>query len=406
MPSTMTDNPSSSWRDRIRHLATEVREELQRTSHALGVGEEPPYAIVAYRGYGHGGRALVHGRVMESENIAPATAADSTWQNLLNTFRRFDSEPLAHARVAVTIVGTTREVVADNEGFFRQWIDLPAPLSAVEPWHPVDLRLVSPLRADQPEVRATGQLRVPGSDAELGVISDLDDTVVQSRITNFLQAVRTMMLGNARTRLPFPGVAAFYQALERGSDGRRRNPIFYVSSSPWNIYDLIADFMEVQGIPAGPIQLRDWDITLSALSSSRHHDYKEPMIREILELNPALPFILIGDNGQHDPEIYSSIIKRYPGRIRAIYIRNVDANPERSAALQALAKDVQAAGSTLVLADDTYAAASHAAEQGWITRDSLPAIREEKKADEGTTGAKADAPGVPDEPKAPTIVVE
>ena len=141
---------------------------------------------------------------------------------------------------------------------------------------------------------------------ELGVVSDLDDTVVQSRITNFLQAVRTMMLGNARTRLPFPGVAAFYRALERGSDGKRRNPIFYVSSSPWNIYDLIADFMQVQGIPAGPIQLRDWDITLSALSSNRHRDFKEPVIREILELNPTLPFILIGDNGQHDPEISST----------------------------------------------------------------------------------------------------
>lgn len=402
----MSDNQPSSWRDRLRHLATEVRDELQRTGHALGVGEDRPHAIVAYRGYGHGTRALVHGRVMESEDIAPAAATDSAWQNLLNTFRRFDSEPLAHARVAVTIGGTTREVVADGEGFFREWIDLPVPLSTAEPWHPVDLRLVAPLRADQPEVRATGQLRVAGPEAEVGVISDLDDTVIQSRITSFLQAVRTMMLGNARTRLPFPGVAAFYQALERGSDGRHRNPIFYVSSSPWNIYDLIADFMQVQGIPAGPIQLRDWDITLSALSSNRHRDFNEPVIREILELNPTLPFILIGDNGQHDPEIYSTILEHYPGRIRAIYIRNVDANPERSAALQALARNVRAAGSTLVLADDTYAAASHAAEQGWITRDSIPAIREEKKADEGTTGAKVDAPGVPDEPKAPTVVVE
>jgi phosphatidate phosphatase APP1 len=394
------------WRDRLRHLAGDVRDELQRTGHAFGVGEDRPHAIVPYRGYGHGTRALVHGRVLESGDIAPAAATDSTWQNLLSTVRRFDSEPLPHARVAVTIAGTTREVVADREGFFREWIDLPAPLPTAEPWHPVELRLVAPLRPDQPVVRATGQLRVVGGDAEFGVVSDLDDTVVQSRITNFLQAMRTMMLGNARTRLPFPGVAAFYQALERGSDGRRRNPIFYVSSSPWNIHDLIADFMQVQGIPAGPIQLRDWDITLSALSSSRHRDFKEPVIREILERNPALPFILIGDNSQHDPEIYSTLLEHYPGRIRAIYIRNVDANPERSAALQALAHEVRAAGSTLVLADDTYAAASHAAEQGWITRDSLPAIREEKQADEGATGTKVDAPGVPDEPKAPTIVVK
>ena len=146
-----------------------------------------------------------------------------------------------------------------------------------------------------------------------GVISDLDDTVIQSRITSFLQAVRTVMLGNARTRLPFPGVAAFYQALERGGDGARTNPIFYVSSSPWNIHDVIADFMDIQRIPVGPIHLRDWDVGLNALSSHRLKRHKEPIIREILDLYPTLPFILIGDDSQKDPEIYRAIIDAYPG---------------------------------------------------------------------------------------------
>jgi len=238
------------------------------------------------------------------------------------------------------------------------------------------------------------------------VISDLDDTVIQSRISNFLQAVRTVMLGNARTRLPFPGVAAFYEALRRGGDGARHNPIFYVSSSPWNIYDIIVDFLELQRIPPGPVMLRDWDIELSALSSGRLRRHKEPLIREILDLYPALPFVLIGDNSQRDPEIYRAILDHYPGRIPAIYIRNVDTHPERSQSLKALAEEVVAAGSTLVLADDSYAAAVHAADHGWIARESLPAVREEEKADEGETGTKADVPGVPEEPPAPTVVVE
>jgi phosphatidate phosphatase APP1 len=238
------------------------------------------------------------------------------------------------------------------------------------------------------------------------VISDLDDTVIQSRITSFLQAVRTVMLGNARTRLPFPGVAAFYQALERGGDGTRFNPIFYVSSSPWNIYDIIADFMDIQRIPTGPIHLRDWDIGLEALSSRRLKTHKEPIIREILDLYPSLPFILIGDDSQKDPEIYRDILDRYPGRILAIYIRNVRADPVRSASVQALAKEVHAVGSTLVLAPDTFAAATHAAMQGWIMKDALAAVQEEKRADEGVSGAKQDVPGVPEEPKAPTVIVE
>ena len=368
--------------------------------------EGDPYEIVAYRGYANASRALVQGRVLESPNVSQAGESDSLWRNLVNTFKRAESDPVPGARVMVAAGNSEREIVADDEGFFREWVDLPPLPPSEEPWREVEVRLVAPLRKNQPDVRATALLRVPEASAAFGVISDLDDTVIQSRIANFLQAVRTVMLGNARTRLPFPGVAALYEALQRGGDGKRHNPIFYVSSSPWNIYDVIADFMAIQLIPIGPILLRDWDINFAALSSKRLRTHKEPLIREILDLYPSLPFILIGDNSQKDPEIYRSILDLYPGRILAIYIRNVDDHPERSESLKALADEVVAAGSTLVLADDSYAAAVHSAEHGWITKESLPSIRQEKKADEGTTGAKADVPGVPEEPPAPTIVVE
>ena len=393
------------WRERLGRIAREIAGELDRASRSLGIGVPAHHEIVGYRGYAAGARVLVQARAQEAKDIPPAAATDSVWRNLISTYKRIDASPLAHARVRITVGGTEREVVADDEGFVHEWIDLPFPLPTATPWQPVALRLLSPLQPGHPDVTATAEVRVLTGAPSFGVISDLDDTVIQSNITSFLSAVRTMMLGNARTRLPFPGVAAFYQALERGGDGARLNPIFYVSSSPWNIHDIIADFMDFQRIPRGPITLRDWDVVLSALTSSRLGNFKEPAIRDILDTYPALPFMLIGDNSQRDPEIYRAILDRYPGRILAIYIRNVDANPERSSAVQALAKEVLAAGSTLIIADDTYAAAQHAVEQGWITKESLPAIREEKKADEGTTGTKADVPGVAEEKAAPTIVV-
>ncbi|MEO6525190.1 MAG: phosphatase domain-containing protein [Gemmatimonadaceae bacterium] len=408
----MTIDESPSWRDRLGRLAGELRVELERAGRTfeqvLGSDQRDArrYLIAGYRGYGTAVRVLVHGRVIESRNIDAPSATDSMWRNLFNTYKRIDADPLGGARVHVRIGGVERELVADDEGFFREWVDLPLPLPDDAHWHDAELVLRTPSGAEHPEVRGSASVRVPAAGATFGVISDLDDTVIQSRITSFLQAVRTVMLGNARTRLPFPGVAAFYQALERGGDGARANPIFYVSSSPWNIYDIIADFMDIQRIPMGPIHLRDWDIGLNALSSHRLKTHKEPIIREILDLYPALPFILIGDDSQKDPEIYRAILDRYPGRILAIYIRNVRVDPERSASVQALAKEVLAAGSTLVLADDSFAAASHAVEQGWITKDSLAAVHEEKRADEGVSGEKADVPGVPEEKKAPTVVVE
>ncbi|PYP79999.1 MAG: hypothetical protein DMD35_06710 [Gemmatimonadetes bacterium] len=403
----MADDASSSWRARLGRIADELRAEVERAGKSIGIGDDDrPYEITPYRGYGNRSRVLVHGRVIEARNIAAPTASDSLWRNLVNTYKRIDSDPLPRARVRVRFGDHEREVVADDEGFFREWMDFAPPLEGDDHWREADVRLLGPGRDGEGDITGKAPIRVAIGSETFGVISDLDDTVIQSRITSFLQAVRTVMLGNARTRLPFPGVAAFYQALERGGDGERRNPIFYVSSSPWNIHDVIADFMEIQRIPAGPIHLRDWDVDLDALTSQRLKRHKEPIIREILELYPTLPFILIGDDSQKDPEIYRAIIDEFPGRILAVYIRNVRAEPQRSAAVQALAKEVLAAGSTLILADDTFAAAKHAAEQGWIQKDALDAVHEEKRADEGKTGEKADVPGVPDDPKAPTVVVE
>jgi hypothetical protein len=88
-----------------------------------------------------------------------------------------------------------------------------------------------------------------------------------------------------------------------------------------------------------------------------------------------------------------------------VYIRNVTPNAERTDRIRALAREVEAAGSTLVLADDTLAAAKHAALHGWIASDALVEISGEKRDDEGVTGAKADAPGV-DAMPAPTVVVD
>lgn len=403
----MSADNSSREKTQAKSFLGEIRRTLEDVADLAGlnVGIDP-YQIVPYRGYGTPKRVLVHGRVLECESVTPASATDSLRSNLVNTLKRIESDPLAGATVRVTIGTDTRVINCDNEGFFREWIDLENPISPTEPWQKSSFELLSPLRKGHGAVTATGLHQIPSGSPSFGVISDLDDTVIQSRITSFLQAVRTVMLGNARTRLPFPGVAAFYQALEKGGDGNRNNPIFYVSSSPWNIYDIISDFMDIQRIPSGPILLRDWEIKISALSSGRLKTHKEPLIREILDLYPGMPFILIGDNSQRDPEIYRSILDAYPNRILAIYIRNVEKNPERAAALNALSNEVLAAGSTLVLADDTYTAAQHAAEQGWITAQSLPAIKEEKKADEGTTGTKADAPGTTDDAKAPTVVVE
>jgi phosphatidate phosphatase APP1 len=387
------------WRDELAALARSLGSQLRRGAGKLErLIDKDPYHIVGYRGYAGNGRVLVLGRVLEDEGLARPDPTHSKARNLLAMLKRLESDPLPYARVRVQVAGTARELIADDEGFFRQWIEVDS--GATPGWGVVRLELAgSPLPVSR-VVEAS--FLTPPASAAYGVISDMDDTVLQSHVADFIRAARMVLLENARTRLPFPGVAAFYRALQNGHSGGAGNPIFYVSSSPWNLYEMIADFLEAQQIPTGPLLLRDWDLGLSLL---RNAAYKTGIIREILTTYPSLPFILIGDSAQEDPEIYADIVATHPGRILAVYIRNVLAHPERSDKIRKLAEQVAAVGSSLVLADDTLVAARHACAHRWIRDEALSEVSGEKRADEGEAD-KESAPGAETPMAAPTLVVD
>ncbi|HEY9226945.1 MAG TPA: phosphatase domain-containing protein [Gemmatimonadaceae bacterium] len=360
----------------MRDLARDLGGHARRVARAVDRSvDRDPYHVVGYRGYATRWRALVLGRVLQDEGIAKADASHARWQNLLNVVRRLESDPMPHAklRVGVDEGNATQELIADDEGFVHEWIKLDAPLEDNR-WHDVRLELTG--SAATTPVRGTAHVLVPGPAAAFGVISDMDDTVLQSDVTMLLSAARLMLLENSRTRLPFPGVASFYRALNDGTGGRVKNPIFYVSSSPWNLYDVIADFLDAHQIPIGPLLLRDWDL---GTVLSGHTSYKSTIIREILDCYPWLPFILVGDSGQEDPEIYASIVAAYAGRIRAVYIRDVSRSLVRSAAIKRLAEQMRVSESDLVLAEDTLTLAQHAAAKGWIDPARLADVRDEKR---------------------------
>lgn len=389
----------TGWRDELRALAASLGSRLKEGADALErLVDRDPYHIVGYRGYAGNGRALLLARVMQNEELPDPDPSHSKLRNLVAMLKRLESDPLPFAQVRARLPDGDRELIADDEGFVRHWVALDLPL---EPgWTPVLLELHDSGTRSPRSGRAL--CLTPPASAAYGIISDMDDTVLQSHVTDFVRAARMVLLENARTRLPFPGVAAFYRALEEGRTGGAGNPIFYVSSSPWNLYDVIEEFLEAQQIPAGPLLLRDWDLGPAVL---RNAAYKSGVILEILATYPSLPFILVGDSGQEDPEIYADIVANHPGRILAVYIRSVRKHPEDSPAIRDLAERVSRAGSTLVLADDTLAAARHAAAHGWIRDKALDGIGEEKRADEGG-GARTPAPGADEVPAAPTVVVD
>jgi phosphatidate phosphatase APP1 len=368
--------PLVNWERTIteRAHAAEVHFDRFRVSLKRRFGLLKPFEILAYRGHGTPREIFLKGRVLEVTGITRSSQSDTAWRNLRNMARRFASDEVASARVRASFEGIHVEVVADEEGFFEVYLELQEPLKGPTKWHPVRLELTEPRSPGGGAVRSTGQVLVP-SEARVGIISDVDDTVVLSRATNVLRMASIVLLNNAHARLPFEGVVAFYEALQRGADGRGYNPIFYVSSSPWNIYDVREDFLNVHGVPAGPLFLKDWSPTVLG----RHKTHKLGVIRNLLRTYPGLPFVLIGDSGEEDPEIYREAVREHPGRIRAIYIRDVTTGG-RDAEVGAVAKEVRGLGVEMILAPDTAVAAEHAAARSLIAPDAVPGIRARSSA--------------------------
>lgn len=378
----MSSSPSSSRPGRLQGLLTRAdaltdrgRAQLRRVLPARRALLIQPYLGFAYRS-ADGQRLELGGRVLRDPGFRAPDAADSRWRNLIELYKRLESDEVPRARLRARAFGIEQAVDADDEGYFQLVLDLPTPLAAG--WHPVTLELLEPWMPDAPPVRADACVRVPPDRARFGIISDIDDTVLWSNVRQRMRMLALLLRSNAHTRQPFKGVAAFYRALVDGAGGDEGNPLFYVSSSPWNLHAPLVEFIQRQGIPLGPLLLKDFgDHTL--FSSRDHHSHKRASIERILSAHPALPFVLIGDSGEQDPEIYRQVVRDFPGRIRVVYIRNVDPAPDRISAIDALIAEVRDSGAQLVLAADSEAAATHAAGEGLIATAALAAVRADRR---------------------------
>lgn len=367
--------------DLVHRGIHETEQELDAIRERLRerLGRRDPVMIQTYRGFGTTDELWLGGRVLEDEGIHEALAEDAPWRNLFAMALRFETDEWPGARLEAVRDGASVRVTCDEEGYFDVRLSAELHPSPGLSWLEVEMRLLEDTRGP---VRATGSVLVPGTAAEFGVISDIDDTVLPSGATSLLRLARATLLENARTRVPFPGVAAFYRALGRGvSDDAKefRNPVFYVSSSPWNLYDFLDDFFLLSGLPPGPLLLRDLGIDEEKFVKGGH-DHKLDKVERILATYPGLPFVLVGDSGQEDPEIYGEVLRRHPGRILAVYLRHVS-DDVRRAAVERLIAGVTTKEVDVLLVSDTVEAAEHAARIGLISRGRLAELRSPRPED-------------------------
>ncbi len=333
-----------------------------------------PVTIMPFIGYGTRYHVRLRGRVLENNTVRAARDDDNALHNLWNIVRRFNSDELPYVNLQVTFQEQTKTITTDEEGFFYVEFDVETALEGIH--H----RASFYYQDERREARAEAQIIIAPDDAQFVVVSDMDDTVIRSNVTNLLKLLANTLFKNSRTRLPFAGVAKFYRALQKGTQDSF-NPIYYVSNSPYNLYDLLQDFFAVRGIPSGPIFLRDFGFTERYMAADKNH--KAIQIIRLMELHPGLAFILIGDSGEHDTDIYAEIVRQNPGRIAAIYIRDVRPGQEwkLNEHIQKVTEEIREQGVDMLLIPDTLAAARHAAENDFVLASCIDDIEVAVQAD-------------------------
>jgi phosphatidate phosphatase APP1 len=355
----------------------------------------PPIRIVAFRGFGSGRRLVVRGRLVDTAPIEPADRRGRL-SRLRTMFRRLSTPPVPAARIEGRAAGVRATTSSDSDGMFGRAAGVRATASsdsdgmftlhldglALEPagqWQAVDLVADA---GERRRARARAEALIVPAGARYGVISDIDDTVVFTGVANRLRMMWTLFATEADSRVAFDGVGAFYRALHGDGEASARRPIFYVSRGPWSIYPVLEEFFQQHRIPVGPIMLlRDWGIHLAHPWPRRARDHKRALIDELLTLSHDLPFILVGDSGQHDPEIYADAVDRWGSRIACSYIRDVTDDPDRAAEIEHAARRVAEHGSEMVLAADTATMARHAAARGLIAPADVARIEQQAERD-------------------------
>ncbi len=325
--------------------------------------------ITPYRSYGTHSHLYILGRVLDNEPLK-ITKGANIFKTIKTTYKQFDTFEIPEAQIDLRLPGKVHATTESGEEGFFLFDDIIdenlAEHADEEGWLEYELYYKGPLgkKTELLEDPFKGDFLIPDPTAEYGVISDIDDTILHTGVTSFLKLrlLKNSLLTNAYNRIPLKGAAEFYQKLHMGRDNTPNNPIFYLSNSPWNLYEYLKLFLDHNGFPKGPILLRKFRTPFDgSLKPEKPHKQKE--IANILKTYPHMNFILIGDSGEHDASIYTDIAAQYPNRILAIYLRSVKHKKQMSR-VRSIIDNFET--TPVLMVETSQEAVEHAKEHGFI----------------------------------------
>ena len=303
--------PAGSRQRPVRHGAARVEDWFHdvRERWARRRGHVP--TVVPYTGYGSTEWVRVFCRVLLSRPVRPDETSSRRRRRReqgIRGWRSFTSVPVGDVPVVIEVGGERIEVLADRGGV----VDTKVPARLQPGWNRVALRVEGSDEVEAP-------IWVVGPDVDFGIVSDIDDTVMVTALPRPFVAFWNTFVLDEHARSPTPGMAVLYERLVRAHPGA---PVIYLSTGAWNVAPTLTRFLSRNLYPAGPILLTDWGPTHDRwFRSGRAH--KTENLHRLAEEFPHMRWLLVGDDGQHDEELYADFARENPGQVAAIAIREL-----------------------------------------------------------------------------------
>lgn len=321
----------------------------------LKLNNEP--TIKVYHGYGDDDGVLVLGHVFKRSPFPPKDYKKGFWRNTLALIKYFMAKPYANVKVQLLYDDEVIEAVTDEHGMFRfEW----KPKGGVtQGWYGITVKA----EIENETIIGEGKVLVPAQ-TQYSFISDIDDTFLVSHSSDLPKRLYQLFTKNPQTRKPFEDVAKHYQLLRAGNGGNQ-SPFFYVSSSEWNLYEYIKEFCRYHELPEGVFllsELKQWHEFFK--TGQGKHETKFTRIKGIMTAFPNRKYVLLGDDTQKDPEIYSHVVEQFREQVACIYIRRVER--KHYAKTKALLDELQQKGVEVFYYKHSTEAIAHSKKVGLI----------------------------------------
>ncbi len=275
--------------------------------------------VISHTGYGSPDFVRIFARVLlrrpQDEGRNDVARQDATYGGLRSPhvqrrgWRSFFTVPALRVPVEVRIDEQVFHARSDRSGH----VDATFAGHGLPPgWHEVTISA----QGSRP-VQASVFITDPA--VRWGLVSDIDDTVISTSLPRPLIAAWNTFIRHEAARRVVPGMAPLYRKLMDEHPGA---PIVYVSTGAWNTSPTLNRFLKANGYPIGPMLLTDWGPTNTGwFRSGQQH--KRQCLDRLARDFPRIKWLLVGDDGQHDPKIYADFAAARPKRVEAIAIRQL-----------------------------------------------------------------------------------